>query len=226
MVSTAHYFIRQVSKPNHTHMEKIDLAKVYKSYYTAKPQPERVTFGTAQYLSIQGKGDPSGADFSTHIQALYGTAYTLKFQSKQRGMDFVVPKLEGLWWYDEAAFQNLSMLESVTKVPRHVWEYRLLLRMPDVVTEADLQEAILIMVNKKGNPMAKQVKWFTLTEGDCVQMLHVGPFSTEPETLVLMNDFMEAHGLHKNGLHHEIYLSDFNKTAPEKHKTILREPIA
>ena len=88
-------------------MEKVDLAKQHKQYYTAKPHPELVDIAPAHFLSITGQGDPSGSEFATNIQALYTTAYTIKFNSKADGCDFKVPKLEGLWWYDETQFPNI-----------------------------------------------------------------------------------------------------------------------
>ncbi|WP_262920139.1 GyrI-like domain-containing protein [Niabella hibiscisoli] len=102
---------------------------------------------------------------------------------------------------------------------------RLLIRMPDFVTAKDMEAAQLIVTDRKGIQKAAEIEWHTLEEGKCVQMLHVGPFSTEPESLKIMSAFMDIHQFAKNGLHHEIYLSDFRKTAPEKLKTILREPV-
>lgn len=99
-------------------MEKIDLTKQYKAYYTAKLQPELVEVAPAQFLSITGKGDPSSTTFAEDIQALYTTAYALKFHYKSREKDFVVAKLEGLWWYDEQVYQNFSLEQAPLQVPR------------------------------------------------------------------------------------------------------------
>lgn len=206
-------------------MEKLDLTQYDKSYFKAQTQPEFARFDTKPYLSVCGKGDPSSAGFSAHIEALYTTAYAVKFGCKTRGMDFVVSKLEGLWSFDEARFGTFSISEAPQKIPRNEWEYRLLIRMPEFVTPADVERAKEIAQSQKGVVLASEVQWFELTEGLCVQMLHIGPFATEPDTLLQMHAFMESHKLLKNGLHHEIYLSDFRKTAPEKLKTILREPV-
>lgn len=206
-------------------MAKTDLSKQYKAYYTAKNKPESVDIDPARFLSICGKGDPSGAAFADNLQALYSTAYTIKFACKALDQDFVVAKLEGLWSFDETKYKNLSMEEAPTSVPRSEWDYRLLLRMPDFVTAEMLQNAIETVVSKKQIELAKQVVLFEMEEGKCVQMLHTGPFANEPETLKQMLAFISAHGFKKNGLHHEIYLSDFRKTPPEKLKTILREPV-
>src|SRR5690606_38557812 len=108
-------------------------------------------------------------------------------------------------------------------IPRSAWEYRLLIRMPDFVTKDDFDEGARIAIAKKGLPLGPEVEWFELEEGLCVQVLHVGPFAREVETLALVDAFSRAHDLARNGLHHEIYLSDFRKTPPEKLRTILRE---
>lgn len=206
-------------------MEKLDLAKLHKDYYTAKKTPEIVVFEAVSYLSITGKGDPSGKVFSNTIGTLYSAAYAVKFICKALHKDFVVPKLEGLWWYDESKFGKLSIAEAPQKVKRSDWEYRLLIRMPEFVTSKIVKEAILNTLEKKQNPDTEKIHLFTLNEGKCIQVLHIGSFDKEPETLALINEFSQANNLAKNGLHHEIYLSDFRKTSPEKLKTILREPV-
>lgn len=206
-------------------MDKHDLTKKYKSYYTAKAKPELVEIEKAQFLSITGKGDPSGQAFAEKIQALYATAYTIKFMLKEKGKDFTVAKLEGLWWFDDQQYGGLTMSEAPKKVPRSEWQYRLLLRMPEFVTRQLADTVAKAVVEKKGITLAAEIGWYEMNEGKCVQMLHVGPFDKEPETLEKMNVFIQGGNLQKNGFHHEIYLSDFRKTPPEKLKTILREPV-
>lgn len=206
-------------------MEKLDLSQLHKSYFSAKANPGMLDVGAASFLSIPGKGDPSGETFALAVQALYATAYTVKFICKSSKRDFVVSKLEGLWWYDEEKFGGLSVDEAPYKVPRSEWEYRLLIRMPDLVSSVMVEEAKASVVLKKQIPQAEGIELYPMEEGKCVQILHVGPFSGEPKTLRRLNDFMMANNLMKNGLHHEIYLSDFRKTPPEKLRTILREPV-
>lgn len=206
-------------------MTKLDLKKKYKTYFTAKEKPELVEIGSARYISITGKGGPNEKPFADSVEALYSTAYTLKFACKEKGQDFVVSKLEGLWWYDENKFGGKTMANAAVEVPRRAWEYRLLIRIPDYVQEEDIRKAIEAVFVKKNLQRARQVEFFTMTEGQSVQMLHVGPFSTEPQTLQKISTFMDNNKLTRNGLHHEIYLSDFRKTAPEQLKTILREPV-
>lgn len=205
-------------------MEKLDLTKKYKTYYSAKEKPELVTIEEAFFLSITGKGDPSGTMFAEKISALYATAYTLKFACKAMGKDFVVAKLEGLWSFDEKEFGEYGMSEAPLKVPRSEWNYRMMIRLPDYVNQSQINQAIETVIQKKALQYVKDVEGYLMNEGTVVQMLHVGPFDQEPVTLEKMKQFMEAKDLKRNGLHHEIYLSDLNRTAPEKLKTILREP--
>ncbi|MES2515210.1 MAG: GyrI-like domain-containing protein [Bacteroidota bacterium] len=206
-------------------MEKLDLTKLYKSYYTAKASPEIIKIESANYLSIPGKGDPSDKLFLDKTQALYSVAYTLKFAYKSKNKDFTVAKLEGLWWFDEARHNNLSLSETPQKVPRSQWEYRLLIRLPDFVSHNEIEAAKNAALAKKGFEAITEVEYFELNEGLTVQMMHVGPFDKEIETLRIMSEMIKEKGFQKNGLHHEIYLSDFRKTSPEKLKTILREPV-
>lgn len=206
-------------------MEKTDLTKTCKNYYKASTKPELVTIEEARYLSLKGKGDPNELPFTHRVQALYSTAYALKFKCKETGNDFTVPKLEALWWFDIEKFGIPSLAEAPKVIPRSHWEYRLLIRMPDFVTIKDMKAAIENVVQSKNITLAKEVEWYRMQEGKCVQMLHIGPFSKEPESLLKMEAFMEEKGLKKNRLHHEIYLSDFRLTAPDRLKTILREPV-
>lgn len=205
-------------------MDKLDLTKKYKAYFTAKATPELVTIEKAHFISIQGKGDPSEQAFANRVAALYAVAYTLKFMYKAQNCDFTVSKLEGLWWYDENRYPGKT-IETATEVPRSEWEYQLLIRMPETVKEHDIETAAKTVKEKKGIQLADEVTYYSMTEGRSIQMMHIGPFSTEPESLKQIAAFAEANKLKKNGLHHEIYLSDFRKTAPEKLKTILREPV-
>ena len=205
-------------------MDKLDLSKKYKRYFTAKTTPEIIEIEPARFLSITGKGDPSEPAFASNITALYSTAYVIKFAFKAKGMDFIVSKLEGLWWYDENKFPGKTM-ETAVDVPRSEWQYKLLIRLPDYVSEPAITSAIDTVITKKNIQLAKAVSFFEMTEGKSVQMLHVGPFSTEIETLKKLGSFITANNFGRNGLHHEIYLSDFRKTPPDKLKTILREPV-
>jgi hypothetical protein len=206
-------------------MEKLDLSKEYKSYFTAKVKPELVEIGPVRFISITGKGDPSEEAFLERVQVLYSTAYKIKFDFKAKKKDFVVSKLEGFWWFDETKYPDKTIVNSSTEVPRSEWEYRLAIRLPDFVSKLDVEKGVANVLLKKDLPLVRQVEFYELTEGKCVQMLHVGPYSTEPETLMQIGNFTTKNKMTRNGIHHEIYLSDFRKTQPEKLKTILREPV-
>lgn len=206
-------------------MKNLNLAKKYKTYYSAKQKPELVEIEAAQYISICGKGDPSSEEFAENIEALYNVAYSIRAACKAEGNKFTVAKLEGLWWFNEEKYNSLNMVDEPEEVPRSEWEYRLLIRMPVYVKPDQLETAIKQVVKKKQLKWANKIEWYQMEEGKTVQMLHVGPFDKEPETLEEMNTFIKTNKLDRNGLHHEIYLSDFRRTAPEKLKTILREPV-
>lgn len=205
-------------------MKKIDLQKQHKSYYSATKEPELVKIERACFLSITGKGDPSSRQFSDNIQALYTTAYALKFHFKNRGQDFTVAKLEGLWWYDETKHTNNTTIESAMLIPRAEWQYQLLIRMPEPVLREDLLFVTPLLLAKNKSDLVQNVSFLQIDEHLAVQALHVGPFDTELETLKKIQQYMCEYRLEKSGFHHEIYLSDFRKTPPDKLKTILREP--
>jgi hypothetical protein len=199
------------------HMNKLDLTKAFKQYYTAAGIPELVTIEKGLFITITGKGDPNGEVFGEVTAALYAVAYGIKFSSKQKGHDFTVSKLEGFWWVDDNSVDPLQ-------VPRDQWNFELAIRLPDDVTRQQFSEAVLSAEKKKKSVYIRLVDLKHIEEGLCVQMMHIGPFSEEPVSLKKMEGFMHRHGLQMNGRHHEIYLSDYRKTAPEKLKTILRHP--
>ncbi|WP_433659055.1 GyrI-like domain-containing protein [Nocardia sp. CA-128927] len=178
---------------------KLDLAKTDRHYYHAPTEPTLRTFDTDDYLTVTGSGAPAGPEYTVAVETLYRTAYGAKKIAKAAGQDFVVPKLEGLWWVESD--------EPPLTVPREEWHWKLLIRMPEVVT-AD---------------MVHGATFERFTEGDAIQVLHVGPYANEPETLAKMDAFMTAEGLTMNGRHHEIYLTDPRKAAVPK--TILRHPV-
>lgn len=206
-------------------MKKLDLSKEFKRYYSAKTQPELFELEAVRYLSITGKGDPNGSVFAEHLSALYPVAYALKFHYKALGKDFVVPKLEALWDFDEQTYGNVPMEEAPLKIPRSEWNYRLLLRLPDFIPDDMIEQMKEQAYAKKQVALIKQVEQFELPAKKIVQMLHVGPFDKEVETLLVLKEFIDARRLGKGGSHHEIYLTDYRKTAPEKLRTILRETV-
>jgi len=208
-----------------THSVKTDLSKTHKSWYQAKLYPELVQFAPAHYLSIEGKGDPSGLDYANDLQALYSVAYALKFIYKAMQQDFVVAKLEGQWSFDEKKFGSPTLANAPLEIPRSEWNYRSLIRLPEFVDGAFISQAIEKVKTKRVIPGLDKIRLYELPESLYLQILHTGPFSKEPESLQKLATVIQEKKLGRNGLHHEVYLSDFRKTNPEKLKTILREPV-
>ncbi len=198
-------------------MQKLDLVKEYKSYYKAGKKPEVVDFKEANYITLEGKGEPAGEIFVKKVEALYPLAYGIKKICKEQGKDFGVPKLEGLWWVEG----NTPALE----VPKSEWYWKLLIRMPEYVTEEMMLSVSSEVAKKKKNDLIQEVLFEKYTEGKCVQIMHIGPYSTEPETISFLMVFIAENELSVNGLHHEIYISDPRKTEPAKMKTIIRYPV-
>jgi hypothetical protein len=198
-------------------MSKLDLVRHYKEYYTAKNIPTVVNFDLVKYITILGKGEPAGEAFIEALEALYPLAYGIKNAYKKQDKDFGVAKLEGLWWVES---RKLAL-----ETPREEWYWKLLIRMPDYVEKNVFEEAKERVIKKKGIEKIKSIKLETITEGKCVQIMHIGPYSEEPITIKAMKVYYTENNYTENGLHHEVYLSDPRKTAPEKMKTILRQPI-
>lgn len=199
---------------------KIDFKKRYKSLFAPKGVPQIVYAPRFQFLTISGKGAPEGEAFQNAVNALYSTAYSLKFLLKKAGrIDFVVPPLEALWWSSEPrAFQQNR---------RDDWEWTLMIMQPEEVTETDCSGAIESLVKRgKGTPSHDLVSLESLHEGRCVQVLHVGPYGSQGPRIEALHEFAASQGLATDGKHHEIYLSDPRRTAPERLKTVLRQPIA
>ncbi len=209
--------MRGVKRKKKKEMAKLDLVKEYKVYYKVGAKPEIVEFGPVKYLTIEGKGEPAGEVFTSKIEALYPLAYGIKKVCKDKGNDFGVPKLEGLWWVES----NKPTLE----VPRSEWCWKLLIRMPKFVTNEMILSIQPEVAKKKKNGLIQKISFEKITEGKCVQIMHIGPYSTEPETINTLMDFMAKSGLSVNGLHHEIYLSDPRKTESSKMKTLIRYPV-
>lgn len=189
-----------------------------KVLYSARRDPEIVEVPDTWCLTISGVGAPEGPEFHRAIEALYGLAYTVKFQLKPAGLDFKVPALEGLWWVEGP--QDLFR-----ETPRDRWCWQLLIRMPDAVTEEQVAAAREQAAAKKKNPTILEVSFERFSEGTCAQLLHVGPFAEEGPSIDRLHAFIAEQGYRLRGRHHEVYLSDFRRTAPEKLRTILRQPV-
>lgn len=198
-------------------MTNLDLTKTYPRYYKASSRPELVTIPAGRFLAIEGKGTPDGTLFQNSIAALFAIAYSIRAIHKQQGQLFTVPKLEGQWW--------LNVNKPFDDVSRDEWFWKLLIQMPQFVTAGDYRQAVALAAQKKELPQLSQVTFESLEEGLSVQMLHTGPYTNEETSLQNMRDYMAQHQLVQNGLHHEIYISDPRKTAPEKLRTVLRLPV-
>ena len=198
-------------------MSKLDLLKEYKSYYNAGKIPEIVEFDEANYLTIEGIGEPAGKMFVSKVEALYPLAYGIKKICKEQDKDFGVPKLEGLWWVEG----DTPALE----IPRNEWRWKLLIRMPEFITKELMFSVQPVVAKKKKNELVQKIALEKMTEGKCVQIMHIGPYSTEHKTINELMAFIDANRISVNGKHHEIYLSDPRKNKPDKMKTIIRYPV-
>lgn len=199
---------------------KYDVKKEHPSLYS----PSSKTFSDVvvpplRYLAVEGTGDPNTAPaYAAAIEALFSTSYTLKFASKTRGRDYVVAPLEALWTADDpSAFVSRDKTS---------WQWTALINQPEWITADDVAAALKAAAAKKPNPALSLTRLITLDEGRSIQILHVGSYDDEGPTLARLHDeYMPQNGLTFAGLHHEVYLNDARRTAPEKLKTVLRQPV-
>ena len=204
-----------------------DFKKELKEFYMPKNQPEIVTVPKANYIAVRGKGDPNeeGGDYQAAIAVLYSVAYTLKMSYKtdyriEGFFDYVVPPLEGFWWQEG--------VDGIDYTDKSTFCWISVIRLPDFITRKDFDWAVETAAKKKKLDCSK-AEFLTLDEGLCVQIMHLGAFDNEPETVEIMNQYIAEHGYENDfsdtRIHHEIYLSDARKVAPEKWKTVIRHPI-
>ena len=204
-----------------------DFKKEYKEFYLPKERPEIVTAPRANYAAIRGQGDPNAPDgaYQRAIAVLYAVAYTIKMSKKgdhriDGYYDFVVPPLEGFWWQEG--------VDGVDYGNKAGFQWYAVIRLPDFVTGADFAWAVSEAGRKKRLDCSG-AEFLTVDEGLCVQILHVGPFDDEPRSVALMDEHIRQQGYENDfsatRLHHEIYLSDARKAAPEKWRTVIRHPI-
>ena len=202
-------------------MDKIDFKKTLDSYQAKRGVFRLVEVPPLHYLMIDGHGDPNTSPaFAEAIETLYPIAYKLKFASKRDlGRDYVVPPLEGLWWADDMnAFLNRDASQ---------WDWTLLLLVPDWIDQAMVDAAVEQVAAKDPPVRLGDVRFELLDEGLCVQTLHIGSFDDEgPVLQKLHEEFIPSQGLRPTGHHHEVYFSDFRRTAPDKLRTLLRQPVA
>lgn len=197
---------------------KLDLYKEHKAEYVTPKTPALINVKPAKYLTVTGQGAPAGREFQAAVAALYGAAFTIKMTKKFSGQDYKVCHLEGQWWGKQETGDFSTQ-------PPETWNWRLMIRVPDFIRETDLKSAVKKLKEKGKGDDVDQVTLETVKEGKCVQMLHVGPYGNEGATISRMVEFAQQNGLTGRGRHHEIYLSDPRRVAPEKLRTILRHPV-
>ena len=204
-----------------------DFKKEYKEFYMPKNKPSIVKVPKMNYIAVRGKGDPNaeGGEYKESIGLLYGIAFTIKMSKMgdhriDGYFDYVVPPLEGFWWQQGVTGIDYNHKEN--------FEWISVIRLPDFVTKEEFEWAKEEAAKKKKTDFSK-AEFFTYDEGLCVQCMHIGPYDDDPATVDAMHEFMEKEGyvldITDKRYHHEIYLSDVRKVAPEKLKTVVRHPI-
>lgn len=210
-------------------MKKTDFKTIDKPFYSGKPDRwTLVDVPEWQFLSVEGQGDPqNSADYAAAVSALYSLSYGLKFRSKSvHDRDYVVGPLEGLWWADDMSAYRTG--------DRAAWKWRMMIRQPEWITGADVDAARETVAGKvrsaaQRDAVARELETIALTafaEGRSLQRLYFGPYVDEAPLLIDLHDrYMPEQGYQPTGLHHEIYLNDPRRVAPEKIKTVLRQPV-
>lgn len=204
-----------------------DFKKEYKEFYMPKNKPEIVNVPKANYIAVRGTGDPNekGGAYQKAISILYGVAYTLKMSYKTGYkiggfFEYVVPPLEGFWWQENS--------DGINYADKASFHWISVIRLPGFVSEKDLEWAKETVAKKKKIDCSS-AEFLTVEEGLCVQIMHLGAFDDEPATIAIMDAYIRENGyvndMGGKRLHHEIYLSDARRAAPEKWKTVIRHPI-
>lgn len=221
-----------------------DYKKEYKEFYMPKNRPNIVEVPSMNYIAVRGKGNPNveGGEYKESIGLLYAVAFTIKMSKKGSHQidgyfDYVVPPLEGFWWQSESHPEDAmvqtgpageKILKGIDYTRKEDFHFISIIRLPDFVNKEDFDWAIEEATKKKKQDF-KKVEFLTYDEGLCVQCMHIGSYDSEPKTVEMMHDFMAAQGyeldITDKRFHHEIYLSDARRTAPEKLKTVIRHPI-
>ncbi len=203
-------------------MDKVDFKKTLKHLYNP-PRKEFVIVEIPRmnFLMIDGQGDPNTAESYQHaLEALYAMAYTLKFASKKElGRDYTVPPLEGLWWAED-----MDIFTATSS--KDAWLWTMMIMVPEWIAEAFVEKGREKVAESKELVALDTLRFEPYDEGLSVQILHIGPYDAEGPTIArLHQEFLPQQGLIENGKHHEIYLSDPRRVAPEKWRTVLRQPV-
>ncbi|RJQ31370.1 MAG: hypothetical protein C4562_06265 [Actinobacteria bacterium] len=203
-------------------MEKIDFKKKYKNLYLpSAKEPVVVDVPEMQFAMVDGEGYPgTSKEYMDSMMVLYGLAYTLKFTSKlSGGPDWTIPPLEGLWWADDMeAFGDESRKEE--------WKWTSMIMQPDFVTQDQFEAASKQLKEKKNPEGLEKARLEKYNEGLCVQIMHIGPYTEEAPTIQKLHQFAEDNGYSLRDKHHEIYLGDPRRTAPDKLRTVIRQPVS
>ncbi|MCI4668892.1 MAG: GyrI-like domain-containing protein [Bacteroidia bacterium] len=203
---------------------KHEWRKKEKTFYLPKNRPERITIPEFGFYTISGTGNPNSEKFGEYLSALYSVTYAIRMSPKKKlapknYVEYTVYPLEGVWDFTEQGRKEYQE----GNFNKDEFAFTLMIRQPDFVTEEFALEMLEHTKKAKSNELLEKVRFETIADGDCVQMLHLGPYDEEPASFKIMEDFTEAEGLirsHKT--HREIYISDVRRTAPEKLKTVLR----
>jgi hypothetical protein len=201
-------------------MQKIDLKRQLASLYKPSARDlSLVDVPAMNFLRIDGMGDPNTSqEYRDALEALYALAYAIKFAvKKSQALDFSVMPLEGLWWADDTS--------AFLKDERSSWRWSMMIMQPDLVGQELYQEILGQVMKKKGSPSLEKVRFESFCEGLSLQTMYFGPYAGEAPTIARMHQFIAEHGYQTNGYHHEIYLGDPRRTAPERLKTVLRQPV-
>lgn len=201
-------------------MEKLDLKKTLKALYApSAKEPSLVDVPPMNCFAVDGQGAPGAQAFQEAIEALYGASYTLKFMLKKRKgfPEYAVMPLEGLWCADDVT--------AFVEGRKDECKWTLLIVQPDFITRELFDEAVAELKAKKDSPAIAKLRFDTLREGQSVQIMHVGPYAAEKPTIERLHAYMKEKGCTFNGPHHEVYMNDPRRTAPEKLKTIIRQPV-
>jgi hypothetical protein len=198
---------------------KIDFKKDRRDLYNPGKEPGLVDVPEMTFLALDGRGDPNTSKtYADAIQALYTLSYMLKFRLKAAGFLYTVGPLEGLWWADDP--------KAFASGDKASWQWTAMIRQPDRVSAGDLTETVAQARDKKDLPSLADVRLETFEEGRSAQVMFIGPYASEGPVISRLHEFIAEQKLHPRGKHHEIYLGDPRRSAPEKVKTIIRQPVA
>jgi hypothetical protein len=202
-------------------MAKVDFRREHKQLYSPPRTPVIVDVPELRFLMVDGHGDPnSSPEYAHAIEALYSISYTLKFTLKNApdGLDYAVMPLEGLWWAKD--------MSTFATGEKSAWDWTAMIAQPDLVSDELLAQAKEKAGKRRELAAAALVRLESFREGEAAQIMHVGPYSAEGPTIALLHEFIAAAGHTLRGKHHEIYLGDPRRTAPERLRTVIRQPLS